>query len=206
MGLRKLPSLYYYFNYNEPSTFNLQPSTMIIDIIAAVLIVLAILKGLQRGLIVGLFSLVAILIGLAAAIKLSAVVAAQIGKAVKISDQWLPVISFAVVFLVVVLLVRLGAKAIQRMAESLTLGWLNRIGGALLYVAIYITVFSVILFYAGQVKIIKPATIESSVTYPVIQPWGPKLINGFGTVLPFFKNMFGELQDFFGNVSQKMGP
>jgi membrane protein required for colicin V production len=46
---------------------------MILDLVFAVLIILAIIKGYQRGLIVGIFSLIAIIIGLAAAIKLSAV-------------------------------------------------------------------------------------------------------------------------------------
>ena len=76
---------------------------MLIDLIFAVILVLAILKGYQRGLVIGLFSLVAVIIGLAAAMKLSTVVAGYIGKAVKVSEEWLPIISFAVVFLIVLL-------------------------------------------------------------------------------------------------------
>ena len=87
---------------------------MLLDLIFALIIILAIFKGYQQGLVVGLFSLVAVIIGLAAAMKLSTVVAGYIGRAVKVSDEWLPVISFAVVFLVVVLLIRLGAKAIEK--------------------------------------------------------------------------------------------
>ena len=88
------------------------------------------IKGYQRGLIVALFSVIAFIIGLAAAIKLSAVVAGYIGNAVKVSDKWLPIISFAVVFLVVVLLVRLGAKFIQKGALNLQcLGWLTGLAG-----------------------------------------------------------------------------
>ncbi len=177
---------------------------MVLDLIFAVIIVLAIIKGWQRGLIVGVFSLVAIIIGLAAAMKLSTVVANYLGKSVKISEQWLPVISFAIVFLIVVLLVRWGAKAIQKIAESVMLGWVNRIGGVIFYCVIYITVFSVLLFYAEQLKIIKPATKEKSVTYSFVQPWGPKAINGVGTVVPLFKNMFADLEEFFGDVSQKI--
>ncbi|MBK6381933.1 MAG: CvpA family protein [Chitinophagaceae bacterium] len=83
---------------------------MLIDLIFAVILVLAILKGYQRGLVIGLFSLVAVIIGLAAAMKLSTVVAGYIGKAVKVSEEWLPIISFAVVFLIVLLLIRLGPE------------------------------------------------------------------------------------------------
>lgn len=177
---------------------------MILDLIFAVLLILAIIKGYRRGLIVGIFSLVAIIIGLAAAIKLSAVVAEHIGNTVKISNKWLPIISFVVVFFVVVLLVRLGANVIQKLVETVMLGWANRLGGIILYIVIYTTIFSVILFYAEQIQIIKPSVIEKSVTYPFVQPWGPKAINGIGSVIPWFKDMFEDLKNFFGNVSKKI--
>src|SRR5262249_27350250 len=138
---------------------------MIIDIIFVVLMLFAIIQGYRRGLIVAVFSFVAVLVGLAAALKLSTVVAGYIGQAVKVADRWLPVISFIVVFIVVVILVRLGARAIQRLTEALMLGWLNKLGGILLYAAIYTTVFSILLFYANQLKLIRPETIRASSTY-----------------------------------------
>jgi membrane protein required for colicin V production len=177
---------------------------MLLDLIYAVIIVLAVLHGYRRGLIVGLFSLVAIIIGLAAAMKLSIVAGEYIGKVIKISDEWLPVISFAVVFLLVVLLVRWGASAIQKAVEMVMLGWVNKIGGILFYVVIYTIVFSVLLFYAEQVKILQPETINKSVTYSFIQPWGPKVIDGFGSIIPVFKNMFGELEQFFDRVAKEI--
>ena len=175
---------------------------MLLDIIFAVVIILALFKGYQRGLIVGLFSLVAVIIGLAAAMKLSTVAAGYIGKAVKISQEWLPVISFAIVFILVVLLIRLGANAIERTVEVVMLGWLNKLGGIILYAVIYTIVFSVLLFYAEQIKLIKPETIQQSVVYSFIQPWGPKAINGVGAIIPVFKDMFGELKHFFDGVAK----
>jgi membrane protein required for colicin V production len=177
---------------------------MIIDVIFAVLMVLALIQGFRRGLIVAVFSFIAIIVGLAAALKLSSVVAKHIGPTVKISEKWLPIISFIIVFIVVLLLIRLGAKAIQRITEAVMLGWVNRLGGIILYAAIYITVFSILLFYAGQIKIIKPETIQASVTYPFIQPWGPKAIDSLGAVIPFFKDMFTDLERFFSGISEKI--
>ena len=177
---------------------------MLLDLIFAVIIVLAIIKGYQRGLVVGLFSLVAVIIGLAAAMKLSTVVAGYIGKNVKVSDQWLPIISFAVVFLIIILLIRLGAKAIEKVVQVAMLGWVNRLCGIVLFAAIYIVVFSVLLFYAEQMKLIQPETINKSVTYSFVQPWGPKAINGFGSIIPVFKDMFGELEHFFDGVAKKI--
>jgi membrane protein required for colicin V production len=179
---------------------------MVIDLVFAVVLIFAVLRGFRQGLIVGLFSLVAVIIGLAAALKLSAVVAGYIGKAVKVSEEWLPLISFAVVFLVVILLIRLGARAIEKSAETVMLGWINKLGGILLFAAIYTLVFSVLLFYAEQMQLIQPDTIQRSVTYSFVQPWGPKAINGFGSLIPVFKDMFAELEQFFGGVAKEISP
>jgi len=177
---------------------------MIIDILFAVLMILAIIQGYRRGLIIAVFSFIAIIIGLAAAIKLSAVVANHIGHAVKVSDKWLPILSFALVFLIVVLLVRLGARLLQKTTETMMLGFVNRIGGILFYAAIYITIFSILLFYAEEMKLIREPTIQASQTYSFIQPWGPKAINMLGAAIPFFRNMFNELEEFFSGISQKI--
>jgi membrane protein required for colicin V production len=177
---------------------------MIIDVIFAILMVLAVIQGYRRGLIVAVFSFIAIIVGLAAAIKLSTAVANHLGHAVKVSDKWLPILSFVLVFLIVIILIRLGAKLVQRVTETVMLGWINRLAGVLLYAALYTTVFSILLFYATQVKLIKPETTEASVTYSFIQPWGPKAIDSLGVIIPFFKNMFSELEQFFSGVSEKI--
>lgn len=177
---------------------------MFLDIVFFILIALAAFKGFQRGLIVGIFSFIAIVVGLAAAIKLSAVVASYIGEAVKVSDRWLPVISFLVVFIGIVLLIRLGANLLQKAVEMSLMGWVNRLGGIFLYVAIYALVFSVLVFYAEKLQLLQPATLEKSLVYPYIKPWGPLVIDGFGTIIPWFKDMFADLSDFFDGVGQEI--
>lgn len=177
---------------------------MLLDLIYAVIIVLAVFHGYRRGLIVGLFSLVAVIIGLAAAMKLSIVAGIYISKVINVSEEWLPLISFIVVFILIVLLIRLGAKALEKAIELAWLGWVNKLGGVIFYAAIYTIVFSVLLFYAEQMKWLQPETINKSVTYSFVQPWGPKAIDGFGAIIPIFKDMFGELEKFFDNVAGKI--
>ncbi|OPZ16976.1 MAG: hypothetical protein BWZ05_01641 [Bacteroidetes bacterium ADurb.BinA245] len=88
--------------------------------------------------------------------------------------------------------------------QSIALGWANKLGGIIFYVVIYTLIFSVILFYAEHMNLLQPATIQQSVTYTYIQPWGPKVINGFGTLVPIFKDMFEKLQLFFEEFAQKI--
>jgi membrane protein required for colicin V production len=176
---------------------------MFLDIIVVILLVLALWKGIRNGLILGIFSFLAFIIGLAAAMKLSAVAADYIGQNVSVSERWLPILAFAVVFLAVVLLVRLGAKALESVVEGATLGWLNRLGGVVLFALIYLFIFSILLFYADQLQLINPETQAASVSFPLLQPLGPRIIEGLGVVVPFFRDMFAELSAFFDGVAQK---
>ena len=177
---------------------------MSIDIVFVVLAFFAAIKGFQRGLIIAVFSIIAIVIGLAAAIKLSAVAAVHIGNAVRVTEKWLPVVSFIAVFIAVVILVRFGAKLIEKTLRFGMLGWANRVGGILFYLVLYTIIFSILIFYAEELHILKPATIHSSATYPYIQPLGPRVINAIGSIIPLFRDMFTELEDFFENLSHKV--
>ncbi len=175
-----------------------------IDIIFAILLIVAIVKGLRKGFVVAIFSIVAYIIGIAAALKLSAIVAVHLQKNITISGKWLPVLSFALVFLVVVILVNWGGKLVEKTFEMAFLGWANRLAGVALYVILYTIILSVLLFYAEKINLLAPATIHQSATYAYIKPWAPKIIDGFGSIIPVFKNSFTQLESFFESLSQKI--
>lgn len=163
---------------------------MLLDIFVLGLLIMAIWKGWRNGLVLGLFSFLALVIGLAAAMKFSAVMAAYLNAQFNISERWLPVIAFAGVFLVVLLLVWLGAKAIEGVLEMVLLGWVNRLGGIIFYGMIYLFIASVLFYYAGQAHLISEEASQNSVTYSVIEPLAPGLMKAFGYIFPFFKNLF----------------
>lgn len=176
---------------------------MFLDIVFAVAMVFAIFKGYSKGLIIALFSVAGFIIGLAAALKLSAVVASYGVQSLGYGAKWMPFLAFIVVMLLVMLLVRLIAKAVQRSFEHVMLGWANRIGGVLLFAFIYATILSVIIFFLRQTKIISDETAASSLTYPFLKMLGPIVIDGIGKVIPVFQNVFSDLKQFFGKVAGK---
>jgi len=176
---------------------------MLIDIIFVVLMVLALFKGYSKGLIVALFSVVAFIVGIAAALKLSTIVANRLSASMSVANNWLPLVSFLIVFIIVVVAIQFGAKLIEKTFQLAMLGWANRLGGALLYMILYTILYSILLFYALNMNIIKSETIAQSATYEHIAPWGPKAINGFATLVPWFKDMFAELESFFDKVAKK---
>lgn len=175
-----------------------------IDIIFLILMIVAIVKGYQKGFIIALFSIIAYIVGIAAAVKLSATAAIYLQEHTAVSSKWLPAISFALVFLLVVLLVKIGGKLIEKTFQMVMLGWANRILGIVLYVLLYTIIFSIFLFFAEKVHLLSTSSIQSSKTYSYIQPWGPGAIEQFGKIIPIFKGMFTELEHFFSGVPNKI--
>ena len=177
---------------------------MIIDVVFFIVLLYAIFKGFTKGLIVGIFSLLAFIIGLAAALKLSSVVANYFAASTASSAKWLPVISFLLVFIAVVLIINIGARIIQKSLQLAMLGWIDKIGGIFLYCLIYTIIFSVILFFAEKVSIVDAATIADSRMYHFVSPWGPAVIDNLGKIIPVFKGLFNELQLFFERLGTKI--
>ena len=175
---------------------------MIIDIIFLILLAIAVLKGMSRGFIIAIFSFFAVIIGVVAAMKLSYLVAEKLEHVFTTGKQWLPFISFLIVLVGVVILVRLVANIIQRSIKMVALGFLDKAAGICLFILLYISVYSVILFYLTKMEIINASTINASRSYNFIEPFGPKIVDIIGAVVPVFKNLFQQLSDFFSNIAQ----
>jgi membrane protein required for colicin V production len=177
---------------------------MTIDVLFLIFMVLAVFRGLRQGFIIAIVSAVALVIGLAAAIKLSTVVAAYGRAHTSISSRWLPVLAFLVVFLAVVIAVRAGGRLAEKAVDLALLGWLNKLAGVVFFAVIYTIILSVLLFYAVQIHLLSSDTVAASVIYPFIRPWGPVVIDEFGKFVPWFRGMFAQLEDFFGRLGNKL--
>jgi membrane protein required for colicin V production len=177
---------------------------MIIDVAFLIVMIIAVFKGFSKGFVVGIFSLIAFIIGLAAALKLSAVVAQHLQTASGITGKWMPFVAFSLVFIVVVLLVNLGARIIRKTISMAMLGWLDRLAGILVYLIIYTIIFSIILFFAEKMALLKPETVKASKVYGFVAPWGPAIIDNLGKIIPVFKDLFIQLQSFFQNLGNKL--
>ncbi|HMO33988.1 MAG TPA: CvpA family protein [Lacibacter sp.] len=176
---------------------------MLIDLLTASALVLALVKGLRTGLIMAVFSLVAWVIGMLAALRFSTLVAGWLGSTVNLDARWLPALAFLLVFLAVVLLVRLLARMVEGVVELAWLGWFNKLAGVLLYAALYLCLLSFLLFYARQLGLLTPVATAGSLTAKWVEPLGPGLLNTIGTFLPPVKTWLQELEHFFDAAAPK---
>lgn len=177
---------------------------MIIDAIFLICLIIFLIRGYSKGVVVALFSVLAIILGVLGALKLSGTLASLLFQDGEKGGRWVPFVSYIIVFFIIVWLVRLGAGLIQKSFEAVALGWINRLAGALLYAFLISFVFSSMLWLFNQMGVIKQETKADSYVYETVEPLAPKVFSLVGTVLPFARHIFEDLSGFFDNVNQKL--
>lgn len=177
---------------------------MILDVIGIILIILFFIRGYSKGIILAAFSVLAILLGILCALKLSQTLAAWLLAKGYVSSGWVQVISYVLLFIVVVLVVRLIAKLFEKAVEGLMLGMVNKLIGGLLYAFLGVVLWSSLLWIGSHMHIITPETIAASKTYPWMSRIAPWFFEQAGKLLPFVKDTFSNLEHFFDSVNQKL--
>lgn len=177
---------------------------MVLDLIGIILILLFFIRGYMKGFIIAAFSVLAILLGIICALKLSHVLAQYLFNKGIITSGWGQLISYLIMFIAVVLIVRLIAKALETTVKAAMLGWVDKSIGGLLYAFLAAIVWSSLLWIGNQMHLIAPETIAYSKTYSYLAPLAPWVFTHVGALLPFAKNTFSDLQHFFEHVNQKL--
>ena len=84
------------------------------------------------------------------------------------------------------------------------LEWLNKLGGILLFLVLYLSVYSVILFYGTKTQIITKQMMGNSQFYSLIAPFGPAVIRFITGFIPFGQDMFVALEGFFDRIARNI--
>ena len=173
-----------------------------IDFFFYIIIFLSIIQGWRKGLILALFSMVCGLIGLAAAVKLSAVLATHMKSDLHMTTRWLPVITFILVFVLVIIMIRWAGRLLEKLIKWVLLGWLNKLGGILLFLILYLSVYSIVLFYGTETQFISKHAADKSHYYHLIAPFGPAVIRFITGFIPYGQDMFIALEGFFDKIAR----
>lgn len=100
-----------------------------IDIIFIGLLIYAAWRGFKKGFIIELFSFLALFIGLYAGIHFSDVAANGLKNSFNIGSDYLPTVSFTIVFLIVGAMVYFGGKALEKVVSVVQLSLANKFLG-----------------------------------------------------------------------------
>lgn len=139
-----------------------------LDIIIAIILILFAIGGWRNGIIKEAFSLVAFILGIYGALKLSDWVGGLLGKLINVSPEWMSVISFIVVFIALALLISWLGNLISDMFASMNLGLVDKLGGLLFGIAqgfLLVGVLILLLDFFGIKDVLNKETREGSKLY-----------------------------------------
>jgi membrane protein required for colicin V production len=132
-------NLYRSFDYLYKKLF------MGLDIFFLILIVWAAYIGFTKGFILQVASLAALILGIYGAIKTSGYLSNYLSQKTNTYGEYLPIISFAITFIIIVIIIHFLARMLEKIVEIIALGLINRIFGAVLSIIKYSLIISVIL-------------------------------------------------------------
>jgi membrane protein required for colicin V production len=179
---------------------------MTIDLIGGVVLLLFFIRGCIKGFVSAVFSLLAVLVGIVCALKLSHAVAGFLTDLGLIRASWAVLLSYLALFLLSLWGVRLVADLIEKALQTLPLGGvLNRLGGGLIYLAAGLILWSGALALADKAHLISAGAAADSRSYAYIRPIAPWAFDGFTAIWPLLKEAFSHVGDFFGNLNKKLG-
>src|SRR5690606_19035774 len=113
-------------------------------------------------------------------------------------------LTYALIFIVVVLLVRMGAKALEKLIKTLQLGLINRILGAAIYACLICLVFSTFYWLLNQVHLISPEMNTYAKSISILAPLAPKLFEWIQQCIPFLGHILDDLLHFFDRLNAQL--
>jgi membrane protein required for colicin V production len=153
-----------------------------IDISLCIPLVWGLYKGFTKGLIVEAATFVAFGLGVWGGVSFSDFSAGKIKALLHWNSPYLPIVSFAITFLAIVIAIYFIAKLIQRAVEGMALGPINKIGGALFGSLKFALIMSVVIFVIDAIEksypLISFEVKKESVLYKPIGMIAPMLIPG----------------------------
>jgi membrane protein required for colicin V production len=150
-----------------------------IDLVFAILLLWAAYRGYSKGFIVQLATLAALLLGILGAVMFSDFTSSLIIKKFEVSGQYLPIISFALTFIAIVIAVHILAKALNKLIDAIALGIVNRLLGVLFSAVKIAFIVSIILVLINKAdnkyNFIPDETKENSLLYKPLSNFAPMI-------------------------------
>lgn len=150
-----------------------------IDLLFIIIFALAGIAGFRKGFIAQAVMLVALLLGLWAAIHLADVVTYQVLHQQPMEHSTARLVALTVIFASVVLLVYFAGKFARRILQLTLLGWLDRLLGLLLSIFKTALLLSVLLTILGSShlaeRLVDPTIQQRSLFYGPVQRLAPAI-------------------------------
>ena len=150
----------------------------ILDLLLTIFILTGLVRGLFKGFFVELAGLLSLLGGIYAAIHFSGITYVFLDSFLDWSDKLLSIVSFALTFFIVALLISLAGSFLTKMVHMVALGIINRLAGGALGVLKMGFLASIFIMFIERFDVftVEESTKEESILYPPVRAIAPAIL------------------------------
>ena len=179
-----------------------------LDIIIAIILFVFGFKGLRKGLIIEVVTLLAFGVGIYGAMHFSDFTAARLQDVMEINPNYLNTIAFVLTFIILVVLVNIIGRLVSKAIKSLNLGFFDKLGGFLFGVLKGVLLCSTFVLVFNNLQwtgIIKEEVRQKSYLYPYLEKTVPYIYKGFDLVKGYAQEVMPEASD-ENEKTEPLGP
>lgn len=158
----------------------------ILDFIILLCFIPAVINGLKKGFIAQVIAIVSLILGAWMSYKFSSSVSTWIGQWIEGSEQILQIISFIIIFIVVIFALYMLGKAIEASIRIIMLGWLNKLLGVIFSILKCMLIIGLLVMAFNAINetfgIVNEGKLAESLLYTPIK-------NMTYSIFPYIKDM-----------------
>lgn len=150
-----------------------------IDIVIAIILIFGTINGFIKGLFIEITTLVGLVLGVYGAIHFSYFLGGFLKDSVTWDESMIQVVSFAGTFLIILIALVLLGKALTKIAETIALGFFNKILGAVFGLLKYALILSIVLTVYDHInrsiRFVEKVKVKESVLYEPVKNFAPAI-------------------------------
>jgi len=151
-----------------------------IDIILGIVLAFGFIRGLMKGFIVEIASLIALIIGVYGAIHFSYFLVDFLQDSLSLNPQYINIAAFVLTFVLLVLGVMILAKLFTKLTKLMAMGILNRLLGGVFGLLKTGFILGILLIYFNSFNqgnaFVDQETLNESVLYRPVEKFGSKIL------------------------------
>lgn len=150
-----------------------------IDIIIGIILIFGTVNGFLKGLFIEVTTLVGLVLGVYGAIHFSHFLGDFLKDHVSWDESMLQLVSFAGTFLIILIGMVLLGKAMTKIAETIALGFFNKLVGAIFGFLKYALILSIVLIVYDEInaslRFVEKEKVKKSVLYEPVKNFAPAI-------------------------------
>ncbi|MEO0732055.1 MAG: CvpA family protein [Bacteroidota bacterium] len=169
---------------------------MVIDLICLVFLAYGFWIGYSKGIIATVLTLASYVIGVMAAMKFGPIMGDIVLGLIPQGGHAIAFLAGVIlVFILTLILFKLLAKGLTSFLESVNINVINQILGGVLSGLFFTFIFSGLVYFGNQSRIITEEARAQSITYPVLEKMPDFVIERGKALYPVFRDFYDRASD-----------